>query len=181
MPRTRNDCPICGKKDLSKLLNNLADIHRLSSVERRFYLDNTKSPNTEEEDYDIMSRSERAKMDYYDEAATAFSDSGDIFDSDEEEEEEYSNKEEESSSKDEGSSSEKSDSNEKEDNSGEDDSSSKDGSSKDGSTKEDDSCEESEGEDQSDEYEEDPWQTLIDEPKRQLFDEFQENVENQKV
>ena len=30
MPRTRKDCPICGKNSLLKLSNHLADFHQLS-------------------------------------------------------------------------------------------------------------------------------------------------------
>ena len=38
MPRTRKDCPICGKKSLLKLSNHLADFHQLSCEEREQYL-----------------------------------------------------------------------------------------------------------------------------------------------
>ena len=38
MPRTRKVCPICEKKDLLKLSNQLADVHKLSSEERQSYL-----------------------------------------------------------------------------------------------------------------------------------------------
>ena len=34
MPRTRKDCPICGKKSLLKLSNHLADFHQLSCEAR---------------------------------------------------------------------------------------------------------------------------------------------------
>ena len=32
------DCPICGKRNLVKLSNHLADTHQLSAVERKDYL-----------------------------------------------------------------------------------------------------------------------------------------------
>ena len=38
MPRTRKDCPICGKKSLLKLSNHLADFHQLSCEAREQYL-----------------------------------------------------------------------------------------------------------------------------------------------
>ena len=38
MPRTRKDCPLCGKRDICKLSNYMASIHRLSSTEKRVYL-----------------------------------------------------------------------------------------------------------------------------------------------
>ena len=38
MPRTRKDCPICGKNSLLKFSNHLADFHQLSCEEREQYL-----------------------------------------------------------------------------------------------------------------------------------------------
>ena len=38
MPRTRKDCPICGKKSLLRLANHLADFHQLSPRERQHHL-----------------------------------------------------------------------------------------------------------------------------------------------
>jgi hypothetical protein len=38
MPRRRKHCPICGKKNLLKLSNHLADIHELSSEQRQPFL-----------------------------------------------------------------------------------------------------------------------------------------------
>ena len=38
MPRRRKLCPICGKKNLLKLSNHLADIHDLSSEQRQPFL-----------------------------------------------------------------------------------------------------------------------------------------------
>ena len=38
MPRTRKDCPICGKKSLLKLSYHLADFHQLSCEAREQYL-----------------------------------------------------------------------------------------------------------------------------------------------
>ena len=97
MPRTRKDCLLCGKKNLCKLSNHLADIHRLSSEERRIYLSDAMSSCADEQDYSIMHRSKRARMDNYDEGVSSSSQNGDIFDSDDEKEhssEEESNSEE---------------------------------------------------------------------------------------
>ncbi len=38
MPRRRKHCPICGRKNLLKLSNHLADIHELSSEQRQPFL-----------------------------------------------------------------------------------------------------------------------------------------------
>ena len=38
MPRRRKHCPICGKKNLLKLSNHLADMHELSSEQRQPFL-----------------------------------------------------------------------------------------------------------------------------------------------
>ena len=67
---------MCGKKNLCKLSNHLADIHRLSSEERRIYLSDAKS-FADEENYS--------------------SHNGDIFDSDDEKEKEHSSEEESNS------------------------------------------------------------------------------------
>ena len=48
MPRRRRDCPICSKKNLAKLSNHLADIHRLSGEERQHYLSKAKSLTDQE-------------------------------------------------------------------------------------------------------------------------------------
>ena len=151
MPRTRKDCPLCGKRNLCKLSNHLADIHRLSSEERRVYLKSYCAD--EEEDYNIMPRSKRPRMDNYNDPSTS-SDyrNGDIFDSDDEEQKEHSTEQEKSGSEEESSSEETE------------------------SGEEDVSNEGSEDE-TSEEGEYDPWQTLIHEAKRQLLYEFQENVE----
>jgi hypothetical protein len=63
MPRTRKDCPICGKKILLKLSNHLADFHQLSCEEREQYLTQARLNSSAcdrdlenlvlEEDYDI--------------------------------------------------------------------------------------------------------------------------------
>ena len=37
MPQRLKDCPICGKRNLVKLSNNMADIHQLSGETRRYY------------------------------------------------------------------------------------------------------------------------------------------------
>ena len=97
MPRTRKDCPLFGKKNLCKLSNHLADIHRLSSEDRRIYLSDAKLFCADKEDYSIMRRSKRARMDNYDEGSSSSSQNGDIFDGDNEKEhrsEEESNSEE---------------------------------------------------------------------------------------
>ena len=44
MPRRRKDCPICGKRNLVKLSNHLADIHQLSAIERKYYLSGASDP-----------------------------------------------------------------------------------------------------------------------------------------
>ncbi len=148
MPRTRKDCPLCGKKSLCKLSNHLADTHQLSSEERRVYL---KSSCADEEDHDNMPRSKRPRIDNFDEGTTS-SDyhNSDIFDNDEEEEKEYSSEEEENRS-------------EENENSEEDDSK--------------EESEDGDDESSEDEEDYDPWQRLIHEAKLPLLDEFQENVE----
>jgi hypothetical protein len=95
MPRTRKDCLLCGKKNLCKLSNHLADIHHLSSEERRIYLSDAKSFCADKEDYSIMHRSKRATMNNYDEGVSSSSQNGDIFESDDEKE--HSSEEESSS------------------------------------------------------------------------------------
>ena len=75
----------------------MADIHRLSSEERRIYLSDAISSCADEQDYSIMHRSKRARMDNYDEGVSSSSQNGDIFDTDDEKEhssEEESNSEE---------------------------------------------------------------------------------------
>ena len=49
MPRRRKDCPICGKRNLVKLSNHLADIHQLSAVERKYYLSGASDPEKPED------------------------------------------------------------------------------------------------------------------------------------
>ena len=101
----------------------------------------------DKEDYSIMRRSKRARMDNYDEGSSSSSQNGDIFDGDNEKEH---RSEEESNS-------------EENENSEEDDS------------KEESEDEEHESSEDGEDY--DPWQTLIHEAKLQLLDKFQENVE----
>ena len=43
MPRTRKDCPICGKKSLLRLANHLANVHQLSSDERQSHLNRARA------------------------------------------------------------------------------------------------------------------------------------------
>jgi hypothetical protein len=75
----------------------LADIHRLSSEERRIYLSDAKLSCADEESYSIMRRSKRARMDDYDEVVSSSSHNSDIFDSDDEKEKEHSSEEESNS------------------------------------------------------------------------------------
>ena len=56
MPRRRKDCPICGKRNLVKLSNHLADIHQLSAVERKYYLSGTKYLSDPEKPENMSSR-----------------------------------------------------------------------------------------------------------------------------
>ena len=49
MPRRRKDCPICGKRNLVKLSNHLADIHQLSAEERKYYLSGASDPVARDE------------------------------------------------------------------------------------------------------------------------------------
>jgi hypothetical protein len=127
----------------------LADIHHLSSEERRIYLSNAKSFCADKDDYSIMHRSKRARMDNYDEGVSSSTQNGNIFESDDEKEKEHSSEEESNS--------------EENENSEEDDS------------KEESEDGEHESSEDGEDY--DPWQTLIHEAKLQLLDKFQENVE----
>ena len=73
----------------------MADIHRLSSEERRIYLSDAKLSCADEESYSIMRRSKRARMDNYDEVVSSHN--SDIFESDDEKEKEHSSEEESNS------------------------------------------------------------------------------------
>ena len=66
MPRRRKDCPICGKRNLVKLSNHLADIHQLSAVERKYYLSGASDP---EKPGDMSSR-KRIRSDSDDDMST---------------------------------------------------------------------------------------------------------------
>ena len=66
MPRRRKDCPICGKRNLVKLSNHLADIHQLSAVERKYYLSGASDP---EKPGDMSSR-KRMRSDSEDDIST---------------------------------------------------------------------------------------------------------------
>ena len=82
MPRSRKDCPICGKRNLAKLSNHLADIHQLSGETRRYYLTNTKSLGNQSESEEMSSR-KRMRNESDEETLTVSNE--DIFSSSEEE------------------------------------------------------------------------------------------------
>ena len=69
MPRRRKDCPICGKRNLVKLLNHLADIHQLSAVERKYYPSGGKYLSDPEKPEDLSSR-KRLRSDLDDDMST---------------------------------------------------------------------------------------------------------------
>ena len=69
MPRRRKDCPICGKRNLVKLSNHLADIHQLSAVERKYYLSGAKYLSDPEKPGDMSSR-KRMRSDSEDDMST---------------------------------------------------------------------------------------------------------------
>ena len=56
MPRRRKDCPICGKRNLVKLSNHLADTHQLSGETRRYYLSKVKPLGDQNLSEDMSSR-----------------------------------------------------------------------------------------------------------------------------
>ena len=72
MPRRRKDCPICGKRNLVKLSNHLADVHQLSAVERKYYLSGASDP---EKPGDMSSR-KRMRSDSEDDMSTVGRDEG---------------------------------------------------------------------------------------------------------
>ena len=72
MPRRRKDCPICGKRNLVKLSNHLADIHQLSAEERKYYLSGASDP---EKPGDMSSR-KRMRSDSEDDMSTVARDEG---------------------------------------------------------------------------------------------------------
>ena len=72
MPRRSKDCPICGKRNLVKLSNHLADIHQLSAVERKYYLSGASDP---EKPGDMSSR-KRMRSDSEDNMSTVARDEG---------------------------------------------------------------------------------------------------------
>ena len=69
MPRRRKDCPICGKRNLVKLSNHLADIHQLSAEERKYYLSGAKYLSDPEKPEDMSSR-KRMRSDSEDDMST---------------------------------------------------------------------------------------------------------------
>ena len=66
MPQRRKDCPICGKRNLVKLSNHLADIHQLSAVERKYYLSRASDPEKPGD----MSSQKRMRSDSGDDMST---------------------------------------------------------------------------------------------------------------
>ena len=66
MPRRRKDCLICGKRNLVKLSNHLADIIQLSAVERKYYLSRASDP---EKPGDMLSQ-KRMRSDSEDDMST---------------------------------------------------------------------------------------------------------------
>ena len=72
MPRRLKDCPICGKRNLVKLSNHLADIHQLSAEERKYYLSGASDP---EKPGDMSSR-KRMRSDSEDDMSTVARDEG---------------------------------------------------------------------------------------------------------
>ena len=72
MPRRRKDCPICGKKNLVKLSNHLADIHQLSAEERKYYLSGASDPDKTGD----MSSQKRIRSDSKDDMSTVARDEG---------------------------------------------------------------------------------------------------------
>ena len=69
MPRRRKDCPICGKRNLVKLSNHLADIQQLSAIERKYYLSGAKYLSDPEKPVD-MSSQKRMRSDLDDDMST---------------------------------------------------------------------------------------------------------------
>ena len=59
MPRRRRNCPICGRENLAKLSNHLADMHGLSSEERQVHLSPVTSHSDEEGSDESMSTTSR--------------------------------------------------------------------------------------------------------------------------
>ena len=69
MPRMRKDFSICGKRNLVKLSNHLADIHQLSAEERKYYLSGPKYLSDPEKPEDMSSR-KRMRSDLDDDMST---------------------------------------------------------------------------------------------------------------
>ncbi len=70
MPRTRTDCPICGKRNLAKLSNHLADIRQFSGEKRQYYLSKARSLGDQRESEE-MSSQKRIRNELDDEMSTA--------------------------------------------------------------------------------------------------------------
>ena len=169
MPRRRKDCPICGKRNLVKLSNHLADIHQLSAEERKYYLSGASDP---EKPGDMSSR-KRMRSDSEDDMSPVARDEGSeeemsspkrMRNESDDETSTVSNKDIFSSSDDDKSSEETDDTSNEGKNSEEADDTSNEGKS-------------SEETDDSDE-EADPWRALIDEATAELHTKHSELVQS---
>lgn len=89
MPRRRKDCPICGKRNLVKLSNHLADMHHLSCEDRQQYLVQVRSRGDESgSDCEEMPSRKRMRKESDDEMSTVSNE--DTFSSSDEEDGESS-------------------------------------------------------------------------------------------
>ena len=169
MPRRRKDCPICGKRNLVKLSNHLADIHQLSAVERKYYLSGASNP---EKPGDMSSR-KRIRGDSDDDMSTVARD-------EESEEEMSSPKRMRNESDDETSTVSNKDifsSSDDDKSSEETDDASNEGES---SEETDDASNEGESSEETDDSDEeaDPWRSLIDEATAELHTKHSELVQS---
>ena len=169
MPRRRKDCPICGKRNLVKLSNHLADVHQLSAVERKYYLSGASDP---EKPGDMSSR-KRIRSDSDDDMSTVARD-------EESEEEMSSPKRMRNESDDETSTVSNKDifsSSDDEKSSEETDDASNGGES---SKETDDATNEGESSEETDDSDEeaDPWRALIDEATAELHTKHSELVQS---
>ena len=169
MPRRRKDCPICGKRNLVKLSNHLADIHQLSAVERKYYLSGASDP---EKPGDMSSR-KRMRSDSEDDMSTVARD-------EESEEEMSSPKRMRNESDDETSTVSNKDifsSSDDDKSSEETDDASNEGES---SEETDDASNEGESSEETDDSDEEanPWRALIDEATAELHTKHSELVQS---
>ena len=169
MSRRRKDCPICGKRNLVKLSNHLADIHQLSAVGRKYYLSGASDPKKPGD----MSGRKRIRSDSDDDMSTVARDG-------ESEEEMWSPKRMRNESDDETSTVSNKDifSSSDDDKSSED----TDDASNEGEISEetDDVSNEGESSEETDGFDEeaDPWRALIDEATAKLHTKHSELVQS---